>query len=192
VSASDAPDRISRIIETPRLRIAPFGAKHLTERYVGWLNDPLNVRYSEQRYRTHTLESCRAYYESFRGTPHFFWAVEARDPELGHVGNMNAYVEPHHRLADVGILIGEPAARGHGFGGEAWAAVCRYLLEEEGMRKVTAGTLRTNTGMLAIMERCGMTPDGVRARQLEYDGEEVDVVYAAFFAGQTVRTPGAP
>ena len=34
-------------ILTPRLRIEPFSASHLTERYVGWLNDAETMRFSE-------------------------------------------------------------------------------------------------------------------------------------------------
>ncbi|HEV2145971.1 MAG TPA: GNAT family N-acetyltransferase [Longimicrobiaceae bacterium] len=172
------------MIETPRLRIEPFTDEHLTERYVGWLNDPEVVRYSDQRQRAHTLESCRAYMESFRGTPHHFWAIVARDPALGHIGNVNAYVAEEHRVADVGILVGERGAWGAGFGTEAWIAVCDHLLRAGGMRKVTAGTLEVNRPMLVVMQRAGMVPDGRRVRQSLFEGREVDVVHAALFADE--------
>lgn len=170
------------MIETPRLRIVPFAEEHLTERYVGWLRDPEVVRYSSQRFGTHTLESCRAYMESFAGTPNHFWAIVARDPALGHIGNVNAYVSVPDQVADVGILVGERGAWGKGYGGEAWIAVCDHLLRAGGMRKVTAGTLEVNLPMLAVMERAGMVPDGRRARQSLFEGREVDVVHAALFA----------
>lgn len=169
------------MIETERLRIVPFNEDFLTPRYVGWLADPDVVRHSEQRFRTHTLESCRGYYESFAGTDNAFWALVAKDAKLGHVGNMNAYVDSRHAVADVGILLGERAVWGKGYGTEAWVAVMRHLFEDRGMRKITAGTLATNVGMVRIMERSGMIDDGRRTRQYVYDGVEVDVVYAAAF-----------
>lgn len=170
------------IIETERLRIVPFGERHLTARYVGWLADPEVVRFSEQRYRTHTMESCRSYFESFAGSSNFFWALEAKDLSLGHVGNMNAYVEPQHAVADVGILLGERSVWGRGYGCEAWIAVLDHLFTTHAMRKITAGTLSTNAAMLAIMKRAGMADDGRRVRQYVYDGQEADLVYAAAFA----------
>src|SRR6059058_2556121 len=115
-------------LETDRLTIVPFGAEHLTERYVGWLNDPEVVRYSEQRHRSHTLESCRAYAASFRDGPNHLWAIVARDPTLGHVGNINAYVDVPNGVADVGILVGERGVWGRGYGLEAWRAVSDWLL----------------------------------------------------------------
>jgi ribosomal-protein-alanine N-acetyltransferase len=184
----------SPVLETKRLRVEPFDvARHLSPRYVGWLNDPETTRFSEQRRRTHTLESCRGYAASFEGTPHHFWAAVARDPAVGHIGNLNAYVNEAHGTADVGILIGERAAQGRGYATEAWLAVCDFLLRTAGMRKVTAGTLSVNAPMLRLMERAGMEPDGRRLRHHLWEGQEVDVVHAALFREPWLqRFPVAP
>ena len=171
----------SPVIMTPRLRIVPFSEEYLTTRYVGWLNDPEVVRYSEQRHRKHTLESCRQYWQSFSGSPNYFWAITAQSEGVRHIGNINAYVDEANSVADVGILVGERAVWGKGYGLEAWKAVCDYLLNEAGVRKVTAGTLATNKGMLSVMERSGMRPDGCRVRQTLMEGVEVDIVYTAIF-----------
>lgn len=171
----------SHIIETSRLLIVPFFEQYLTQTYVNWLNDPLVVRYSEQRHRSHTLESCRQYWRSFTNTPHYFWAVTAIDPKLGHIGNLNAYVDEVNSVADVGIMIGARDVWGGGYGLEAWVAVCNYLLYDVGIRKVTAGTAAVNRGMLRIMEKAGMAADGRRIGQYMMDGVEVDVVHAALF-----------
>jgi len=171
----------SRTLETTRLRIEPFSEAHLTDRYVAWLNDPEVVRFSEQRHRNHTTESCRAYLASFDGTPHYFWAIVSRDLTLGHIGNINAYVDLHNRTADLGIIIGELAVWGRGYGSEAWHAVCRFLLGDLRLRKVTAGTLAINAGMLGIMQRIGMRDDGRRIRHHIADGREVDVIHMALF-----------
>ncbi len=171
----------SPVIFTPRLRLEPFSEKHLSERYVGWLNDPDGTKYSEQRHRRHTLESCRQYMKSFHDTPNYFWAIVAREPPLGHIGNLNAYVEPVHSVADVGILIGEATARGKGLATEAWVAACDYLLRQAGIRKVTAGTVAPNKPMLALMDRVGMCDDGRRVRQCLWNGQEVDMIHGALF-----------
>lgn len=171
----------SPILRTERLLIKPFSEEHLTARYVRWLNDRSVVRYSEQRHRAHTLDSCRDYWRFFGGTPNYFWAMIAHDPALGHIGTLNAYLDPEHLVADVGILIGEPSAWGTGLGTEAWKAVCQYLLGEVKVRKVTAGTLSVNQAMLGIMRKAGMVEDGRRLRQYLFEGQEVDIVYAAIF-----------
>lgn len=176
-----------RVLETPRLRLEPFEERHLSERYVGWLADPEVVRYSENRFRTHTLQSCREYMESFRGSHHFFFAIVAKDPELGHFGNINAYVDERHGVADVGIMVGERRAWGKGYGREAWEALLRYLLADRGLRKVTGGCIADNIAMVRIMRSSGMTEDGRRVRQNVYDGKEVDIVHFSAFAPSAAR-----
>jgi ribosomal-protein-alanine N-acetyltransferase len=171
----------SPLIETPRLRIIPFSEEYLTPRYVGWLNDPMVVRYSEQRHKKHTLESCRQYWQSFIDSPHIFWTMTAIEPPLGHIGNMNAHIDTVNSVADVGILIGDRTVWGKGYGLEAWVAVCNYLLRDVGIRKVTAGTIAANKGMLRIMEKTGMVADGRRIRQGIIDEREEDIIYAALF-----------
>lgn len=169
-------------LETRRLRLETFDVeRHLTARYVAWLNDPEIVRYSEQRHRTHSLESCSAYAKSFEGTPNFLWAVVAKDERLGHIGNLNAYVDSRQGLADVGIIIGERAAQGLGLATEAWIAACDHLLRDIGIRKVTAGTLAVNESMLRVIARTGMVEDGRRIRHYSWNGSEIDVVHAALF-----------
>ena len=172
------------VLETERLRLEPFGEPHLTERYVAWLADPEVVRWSEQRRRSHTLASCRAYVDSFRGTPNMLFAIVAKDPALGHLGNLNVYIDTRHGVADIGILMGERAAWGKGYGREAWGAIMGALLRDPTMRKVTGGCVADNVAMVKIMRACGMVEDGRRVRHYVYDGREVDVVtFASFTAG---------
>lgn len=171
-------------IRTPRLLISPFSERHLTEKYVGWLNDAQLMRYSEQRHKRHSLETCRAYLQSFTGTPHYFWAIEDTATGLEHIGNINSYVDLRNQVADVGILVGDTRASGQGLALEAWTAVCTFLLEKCGMRKVTAGTMASNVAMIRLAQKAGMTDDGVRRRQLLHEGRETDVVYFALFRQQ--------
>ena len=173
----------SCVIETDRLQIVPFSEEHLTATYVSWLNDPEVVRYSEQRHRSHTLESCKDYWQSFLKTPNYFWAIVARDARLGHIGNMNAYVDAPNLVADVGIMIGERQVWGLGFGLEAWTAVCGYLLGNVRMRKLTAGCLSVNTAMLRVMHRTGMVEEARLRRQRLFEGQELDTIHTAIFQG---------
>lgn len=167
--------------ETERLRIVPFGEEHLTERYVGWLADPDVVRWSENRFRQHTLASCRDYVASFRGTSNMMFALVAKDGAIGHFGNLNVYVDTRHGVADIGILIGERSVWGKGYGREAWQAVLERLLGQSGIRKATGGCVADNVAMVRIMKGCGMQEDGRRVRHYVYDGREVDLVYYASF-----------
>ena len=180
----------SKLIKTGRLIIEPFSEKYLTERYISWLNDPEIVKYSEQRHKKHTFESCQQYMKSFNGTLHYFWAIISRDKQLGHIGNINAYVDPINLIADIGILIGERSVWGLGYGYESWIAVCGYLFEKVGLRKITAGTLSVNSRMLSLMNKAGMVKDGKRNRHYLFEGAEVDLIYMALFKNDWNKVKG--
>ena len=169
-------------IQTERLRLRRFNEEHLSDEYVGWLNDGQLMRFSEQRHKTHTRETCRTYLESFVDTPHCFWAIEERKADFRHIGNINAHVDENNGVADIGILIGHGPARGRGFGQEAWAGVVSYLFDKRKVRKVTAGMLTGNAAMVRLAEEAGMIPDGVRRRHYLVDGKEMDIIYMALFA----------
>jgi RimJ/RimL family protein N-acetyltransferase len=165
-------------IETKTLFIEPFSETHLDLRYVHWLNDPEVVRFSQQSQHIHTLETCRKYWLSFQGTPNFFWAIVSKDPNLGHIGNMNAYLDQENLDANLGILIGERNAWGLGLGSEAWSGVCDYLFRNLDIRLISAGTLSVNHAMLGIMKKSGMQEYGLRIRHSFVDGKPVDIVNA--------------
>lgn len=165
---------------TKRLLIEPFSQDHLTQKYVNWLNDPEVVKYSEQRFKIHTLESCQTYFDSFENSPHCFWAILIKDQNK-HIGNMTAYIDPHHQVADIGILIGEKNNWGKGYGKEAWEAVCQYLLKKKQIRKVTAGAMANNLAMLKIMKDCGMKEEAIKRKQFLWNAQEIDGIYAAVF-----------
>lgn len=169
-------------LTTRRLALAPFTDEHLTEHYVDWLNDPEVVRYSEQRHRRHTIESCRQWAAGFDDGPSQLWAIMESAHGLGHIGNINTDVDEPNRTADIAILIGDKRSWGQGYGAEAWIAVVEYLLGPGGMRKVTAGTMADNRAMMAIMRRSGMAEEGRRRRQFLFEGREVDAILAARFA----------
>ncbi|MBM3567499.1 MAG: GNAT family N-acetyltransferase [Alphaproteobacteria bacterium] len=172
---------MNAIASSQRLVLTPFAERHLSERYVGWLNDPETMRYSEQRHRRHTLDSCRDYWQRMRAGGHCFWAIEAKDPALGHVGNMTAYVDAPNRVANLAILIGDRRIWGRGYGTEAWRAACGHLLGPAGMRKVVAATMAKNVGMVGIMRASGMTEEGRRRDHYLLDGQPIDEVQAAIF-----------
>ncbi len=176
-------------IETKRLFLIPFTDTHLTERYVGWLNDGALLQYSEHGFTKHTILSCKEFMKSFANSPNYFWAthVKGEESEISHIGNMTAYVNPHHKCADIGIMIGEKNAWGKGYGREEWLAVCDYLLRHEGLRKVTASTLSVNIAMQKVMNSIGMRLEGVQQQQCIVKGEEVDKIYMSLFREEWLK-----
>jgi ribosomal-protein-alanine N-acetyltransferase len=163
-----------------RMLLRPFTLADISAEYIAWLNDPLVVRYSNQRFLTHTEASCRRYFESFANTPNLFLSISMKADDLA-VGTMTAYVSPHHGTADIGIMVGRRSVWGSGVGQDAWETLLNWLLTSPGIRKVTAGAMRGNAAMVRIMERSGMMHEATRAEQELLDGVAQDILYFAKF-----------
>ena len=171
------------LLRGPRVSLAPFTAADITDGYIGWLNDPEVVRYSNQRFVRHTRESCERYFAGFAGSANVFASLRwhPADGSVRAVGTLTAYRSLPHGTADVGILLGDRSARGQGLGLEAWRLMLDWLLDTPGLRTVTAGTLAANQAMRTVAERSGMHCEGRRVAQELVDGEPTDILYFARF-----------
>ena len=178
----------STIIKAQRLRIVVFSEQYLTEKYVSWLNDKETMKYSDQRFLQHTITTCKKYWKSFEGTSHQFWAIVLKDKKETHIGNITTYIDLINDVTDISILIGERSLWGKGYGSEAWQTMCDYLLIKKKVRKVTAGTISANKGMLRLMKKSGMVEDGRRKHHCIYEQKEVDVIHSALFQKDVEHT----
>lgn len=157
-----------------------FEISDISEIYLMWLNDPMVVRFSNQRFRHHDAASSRAYLASFEGTDNLFLSIQGLKGE-GTIGTMTVYAAMPHGTADMGILVGHTQIWGKGYSLDAWKTVSDWLITSCQMRKITGGTLSGNVGMKTIFERSGMHMEGMRRAQELVEGVPMDVLYYARF-----------
>ena len=168
------------LLKSERLLVRPFRPEDITPEYLGWLNDPVVTRFSNQRFRRHDRASAQGFLAGFAGQPSRFLAVRLLADDRP-IGTMTAHISPQHSTADMGILLGARDIWGRGYGLECWLLLMGWLLGEAGMRKVTAGTTSINHGMRHILERSGMRHEATRHAQELVEGEPVDILYYARF-----------
>ena len=164
-----------------RIALRTFAESDIGPAYLGWLNDPETTRFSNQRFVTHTETSARQYLSSFQSSSNLFVAIAMRDTGQS-IGTLTAYRNDHHCTCDMGIMVGDRTMWGGGYGQEAWNLMAEWLLGPSRIRKLTAGTLACNIGMVRIMERAGMTHEASRKAQEIVEGAPQDIVYYAKFA----------
>ncbi len=169
------------VIKGKKVKLQPFTMLDINSAYLGWLNDPEVVRFSNQRFVQHNEQSCKQYFSSFEGSQNLFLSIR-RLVDDQQIGTMTAYISSHHRTADIGIMVGEKKVWGLGFGLDAWDTLIHWLFGMVGIRKITAGTLACNHGMVKLMERSGMQLEATRKHQEIVENELQDILcYARFF-----------
>jgi len=165
------------MIEGERLILRPVQPEDVNENYRSWMNDPEVVRYTESRFQTHSLEQIREYVQSVQADPTsvFFAIIEKTTGK--HIGNLKiGHMQPVHRSADVGIIIGDKSCWGKGYATEALKLAAVYAKETLKLHKLWAGIYANNPGSVAAFLRAGFVEEGRFARHWLCDGAYVDGV----------------
>jgi ribosomal-protein-alanine N-acetyltransferase len=163
-------------IKTSRLDIKQIHIDYcdtpFTREVVGWINNPLIVRFSELRHRRHTCEGQERYINSFKDGSVYLGIWYAQQL----IGTLSVHMDAPNKTANVGILIGDHARWGMGFGLEAWNAVVDRLLDED-VRKVETGCMSCNISMMSICHRSGMVEEGRQEGHFLYHDVPMDLVH---------------
>lgn len=167
-------------VETDRLRLRSMSLDDVTDRYLGWLNDEEVTRYLEARFSDHTIESLRSYVEDRVGDRSTLFAAIIEKPDR-FIGTIKlGPVDPHHRRAEIGIMIGERAAWGRGYATEAISTLSTFAFDQLGLMKLTAGAYAVNVGSIMAFTRAGFKVEGIRVSEAQLATARVDVVLLGF------------
>lgn len=140
---------------------------------VGWLNDPVVTRYSEQRHKTHTFETQLHYIRNIPKDSMYWGLFIGNDL----IGTITAYCDPNNRIANLGLMIGDKAYWGVGLGSIAWQRMGDFVLHQKGMRKVEAGCMAANLAMNVICQKYGMVEEGRQDRHFQLGDCTTDLVH---------------
>jgi RimJ/RimL family protein N-acetyltransferase len=153
--------------------LAPFFPEHVNDAYLGWINDPETMRYTEARYRVFTRDSARAYVadsNAGRTSKLFRILYDGR-----HVGNLRlSTIDFIHRRADIALIIGERELRSRGVGSTAIDLAARHAFGTLSLHKVTAGVYATNVASLRAFEKAAFMVEARLREHYLYEGQFVD------------------
>lgn len=160
-----------------RIYLRKVSPDDVNEAYCRWMNDPTTNRFLESRFYPHSIETLREYVVNKQGDNlNAFFAIVLNDGDR-HIGNIKlGPVDSNHRLADIGILIGEKDCWGKGYALEAINLIVDYAFDTLNLHKVTAGCYAPNKGAIRAFEKAGFIQEGVRKAHCFFEGEYVDDV----------------
>ena len=159
-------------------KLRPFKVEGITEEYIGWLNDPEVNRFLEIRLHKQTVQTAAAYIASFYlDTEKYLWGIYTNN-EGRHIGTASLYdINPFHRVAEIGLMIGDKRHWGTAASTEAIQLICRFSFEQLRLRRLSAGTYAVNTGMNFTMKRLGFCREGAIRRAVCLPSGEVTDVF---------------
>jgi len=136
------------------------------ERCHTWVNDREVTRFLSLRFPIPMADERR-------------WTEATRDPshdvelaidtlEGTHIGNCGLHgIDAVARRAELGILIGDKAHWGQGFGTDAMLTLCGFGFGEMNLHRIYLRVIGFNQRAIACYEKCGFLHEG-RLRQAEF------------------------
>ena len=171
----------TKTLETPRLILRPFTAQDGPAMYKNWTGDSEVTRFLT--WPTHPSEevSCHlaAYWEEKGREPdQYQWAIVPKD--LNEPIGSLAVVSQREDIAmcELGYCIGK-SWWGKGVMTEAVRAVIRYLFDQVGMNRIQAAHDISNPASGKVMQKAGMTFEGVHRQASKNNTGVCDVAMYA-------------
>lgn len=149
----------------------------VNENYYRWMNDPEVTRYLESRFFPNDMDSLRENVASKLKDKNNVFLTIIRSDTDEHIGNIKlGPIDWMHRLADVGVLIGDKASWGKGYATEAIGLVVRLAFQQLNLHKLTAGYYSDNKGSGKAFNSNGFVIEGIRRKHRLCEGLYVDTV----------------
>jgi RimJ/RimL family protein N-acetyltransferase len=153
--------------------------------YLRWINDFGTTRTLGISPRPMTLEQETAWYEQAAvddARPMFTIYERATGRPIGNCGLHE--VDLPNRRTVVGIMIGEPDARGRGYGTEAMRLLLDYAFTVLGMHSVMLMVFEYNGAGRRCYEKVGLREVGRRRESRWYNGRFWDEIYMDILASE--------
>ncbi len=151
--------------------------KHVSERYLSWMNNPEIQQHLESRFAEHSRESLREFVRKCSQDADTLFFGIANKENSRHVGNIKVGpINRRHLIADIGLRIGDKSVWGCGFATAAIRCVVRIMQKELNLAKATAGAYESNIGSIRAFEKAGFTIESVRPAHCLVNGVRESLV----------------
>lgn len=165
----------NRILTGKRVYLRKVLASDVNENYLRWMTDPETTQYLESRFYKHTIKSLRQYVLARQKDKGSIFLAIVLKKDNRHIGNIKlGPIDKNHKIADIGILIGEKDCWGKGYAKEAIGLIIRYAFNMLGLHKLTAGCYAPNKGSFKAFRAQGFIQEGLRKSHCYYRGRYVD------------------
>lgn len=104
----------------------------------------------------------------------YYWSIETLDGVIiGTVALTD--INEHHKLAEIGIVVGDKKYWGKGVATEVISTVINFAFTEVGVVRISAETEVKNIAVSKVLEKVGFIQDGTFASARVKNGKRVDV-----------------
>lgn len=165
---------VNKPIEGKKIFLRRLTEDDVTEDYVRWMNDPEINQYLESRFSTQTIESIKIFIRTVTNDENYQFGIFVKETGK-HIGNIKVGgVNPIHKYADIGFIIGEKEYWGKGFASEAIKLATDFAFRILGLHKIWGGAYASNIASIKAFLKNGYEQEGIKKSQYFCQGKYVD------------------
>lgn len=151
------------------INLVKFTKEHITDEYIGWLNDQEITRYME----TGRFPISKDDIVIPDGRNNIRFAIFTNDLYIGTISIHK--IEWVSRRAEIGYMIGNKEFWGCGVATEAIKLITDYGINRLGLNKIIAGTVEGNIGSEKVLEKNGYKKYAVEPQEYFLNGKFLDL-----------------
>ena len=145
--------------------------KDVTIKYQKWMNDPEVHKYTEQRYKKHSLKDIKNFVISKNKSKNEFLfkiLLKKRNSTSEHIGNIKlGLINFIHKSAYISYFIGKKGLWGKAYTIKAIKEIIKIARKKK-LKKLKAGSYEMNYGSKRVLEKNGFVKEGVFKSEIVY------------------------
>ena len=152
--------------------------KDISKKYQNWMNDFEVHKFTEQKYKKHSLINIRKFVrEKNKSRNEFLYGIFLKKNNLKiHIGNIKlGPINFIHKTAEVSYFIGEKELWGKGYTTLAIKEIIK-IAKKKDIKKLIAGTYEKNTGSQKTLLNNGFKIEGIQKSEVIYKGKRISVI----------------
>ena len=158
--------------------------KNITKKYQKWMNDPEVHKYTEQRYKKHSLKDIKKFVkEKNKSKTEFLFGIFLKKNKiLNHIGNIKlGPINFIHLTAEISYFLGEKDLWGKGYTTIAIKKIINIARKKK-LKKLKAGLYEMNKGSKKVLEKNGFILEGEFKSEVIYNKKR----YSNYWYGKTL------
>lgn len=151
-----------------KLNIKILNIDDVSQAYVDWFSNADVVLYSDNQFRSITLDGQRAYVNACINDSNV--DLYGIFDDTSHIGNIAITgLNSIHKWAELTYVVGETKYWGQGVGNFAVSALIEISRQKYQLNKLCAGLAENNIGSRKVLEKNGFILEGTRQKHLFYN-----------------------
>lgn len=165
----------SIILKTDKYILRTLDNSDATHNYLSWLRDPEINRTLDIDGEEQTLQSVADYIASHDNVTDFLFGIFTKESDK-HIGNLSLRYHSKHKMAYLGLMIGDKKYWGKGVPLETRSKVVDWIFNELDCNKIEAGCYSINLPSIYNFQKQHWEMEGILKSHRIVDGKSVDLI----------------